>query len=132
MSTALLLIVVIALIPVVAILVILLIGLIRSAILHGRSGSFPAFLLANDRWVRGIAEYGRANLAWRKSFSLYAAPNLVISRRQIDVLDAPAHWEGNELVVVTLNVSGGAVTLALRSGDAAGLISWIDSSPPGE
>lgn len=112
-------------------LLVLLVGLVRAAALHSRSGSFPAFLLIQARWVRGVAIYGRSNLEWRRSYSLRVAPDVVLPRRSIDITGAPSEWHGVGLVVVQLLVGGTPFLLALQPGDASGMISWIDSAPPG-
>ncbi|WRS30170.1 DUF2550 family protein [Actinomycetaceae bacterium MB13-C1-2] len=115
----------------VVVLVVLLVVLIRMTVLNARSGSFPAFLLVKGRWVRGIAEYGSSNLSWRRRIGLSSAPSVLLARRHIDVVDSPEQWYQSSLVVVTLKTPTDSVSFALRSGDAAGLIAWIDSSPPG-
>lgn len=109
----------------------LLVVLIRSIVLHTRPGSFPAFVLKDGTWVRGIAEYGSSNLAWRRQIGFLGAPDILLARRQIDVEDTPERWYQSSLVTVTLTTPTESVSFALRSGDAAGLIAWIDSSPPG-
>lgn len=104
----------------------------RATILYTRPGSFPAYLLVDDKWVRGIAEYGRSRLIWRSAFRVSMRPEIELARRRIDVTDSPEQWYQSKLAVVKLNSDQTEVCFALRSGDAAGLISWIDSSPPGE
>ncbi len=121
----------IALVPVLVAASLLAFIIIRAAILHLRFGSFPAFLLVGEKWVRGIAEYGRSRLIWRQTFRFSMKPDVELARRRIDVEDAPSQWYQSRLVVVALRSGDETVHFALRSGDAAGLVSWIDSSPPG-
>lgn len=113
-------------------LLLALIILIRVSLLHSRSGSFPAFLLVGSRWVRGVGVYGRSNLEWRKTFAFGSAPNLSLYRSTVDVTGPPVSWVDDGLVVLGLTYPGGTCRFALRAGDAAGLVSWIDSAPPGE
>ncbi len=120
-----------ALIALVIVLVVLLVVLIRTIILYTRPGSFPAFLLVDGQWISGIAEYGSSNLSWRRRIGLSSSPSVLLARRNIDVVDSPEQWYQSRLVVVTLKTPTESVSFALRSGDAAGVIAWIDSSPPG-
>lgn len=106
--------------------------LVRGAVLHSKPGSFPAWLLIEGKWVRGVGIYGRSNLEWRRSYSLRMNSDLVLSRRGLDLAEVPTVWQGSGFVVLgLLNVEGG-FTFALRPGDASGLVAWIDSAPPGE
>lgn len=115
-------------------LLLLLIVLVatRLWVVSSRKGSFPAWLFDQEksRWVRGMAIYGRTNLEWRPLWGISARPNVVLERQNIDVVKVPEAWDGTDLLMMQVEVSGTSYSVALSPGDASGLISWIDSSPP--
>ena len=120
-----------------AVVVVLLLGLalvflIRASMLRSKPGSFPAYLMVDGKWVRGVGIYGRNNLEWRREASLQPEPELRIPRRRIDVVSEPSSWVGTGMVVLQMDADGERVILALAPGDASGLVSWIDSAPPRE
>lgn len=106
---------------------------LRTLILVGRAASFGAWIInpESNQWVRGIALYGQLNLAWYRLSSPSTAPNIRLSRTNLEVVGGPTQSRDANYTVVRLRSRQEDYTLALLPGDAAGLISWVNSAPPG-
>ncbi len=116
---------------------------VRRRVLIRRSGA--AFDMSVNRhpegeggWTLGFAAYHGRELHWYRTFSLSLRPRYrfvrgevaVEGRRQPQGSEAHALHTGH-LVVRTEN-SVGVRQLALSPGALTGLLSWLESSPPGE
>ncbi len=106
---------------------------VRAMILLGRAASFGAWIInpESGQWVRGIALYGQLNLAWYKLSSPNPSPTIRLSRTNLEVVGGPTPSRDANYTVVRLRSGDKGYTLALLPGDAAGLISWVNSAPPG-
>ncbi|WP_099331638.1 DUF2550 family protein [Actinomyces minihominis] len=106
---------------------------LRAAILVGRKASFGAWVISpdEDQWIRGIALYGQVNLAWFRLASVKTQADLLLHRTQLEVLGGPSRSRDQNYIVIKLRSPEGVYTFALSEGDAAGLISWVNSAPPG-
>lgn len=106
---------------------------VRAMILLGRAASFGAWIInpESGKWVRGIALYGQLNLAWYKLASPSPSPTIRLSRTNLEVVGGPTPSRDANYTVVRLRSKENSYTLALLPGDAAGLISWVNSAPPG-
>ena len=121
-----------ALILVIILAMLTFLGL-RAAILVGRKASFSTWIVrpGDDQWIRGIALYGQINLAWYRLVSPRTTPDLLLPRAYLEVVGGPVPTADNSYIIVRLRSPQGLFTLALAQGDAAGLISWVNSAPPG-
>lgn len=108
--------------------------LVRLYYLGSRIGAFRTLLRIGEGapWMRGYARYGRYNMAWSRLISLSIRPRYLFSRARLQ-LDGPPERD-TRLGTVTLMLSYGEthIELVVSEGDYSGLVSWIDSLPPGE
>lgn len=106
---------------------------LRTVILVGRAASFGAWIInpESKQWVRGIALYGQLNLAWYRLSSPSTSPNILLPRTNLEVVGGPTPSRDANYTVVRLRSPKETYTMALLPGDAAGLISWVNSAPPG-
>lgn len=88
----------------------------------------------------GMARYADEQFEWFRAFSIDVGPSFVVPRRGARLVQQrPRDADGDSLVgldtVVRLEVpaKGGlrTVELALDSGSATGLMSWLEAAPPG-
>lgn len=106
------------------------------------SGSFD--LSVNRRhepgpgWVLGFAVYGDTELLWYRTFSLSLRPRhrfvrgtVLIERRRTPVGGEMHALHAGHLVVDTRNDCG-VHQLAMNPSALTGLLSWLESSPPGQ
>ncbi|MET0447528.1 MAG: DUF2550 domain-containing protein [Aeromicrobium sp.] len=129
---------------IVIILVLLLAGLLVRRRLLARSGG--AFDMSVTRgteaqvkgWMHGLAVYGDTELAWFRTFSLSWRPRYRFTRGDVRV-DGRREPIGHEvhaihaghLIVGTDNASG-VRQFAMSPNALTGLLSWLESSPPGQ
>ncbi|AWB92944.1 DUF2550 domain-containing protein [Aeromicrobium chenweiae] len=129
---------------VVAALVLLVICLlVRRRLLARSGGTFEMSVNRSDAvpakgWVLGLAVYGDTELAWYRTFSLSLRPRYRFTRGDVHI-DGRRDPIGHEvyavhaghLIVGTKNASG-VRQLAMSPNALTGLLSWLESSPPGQ
>jgi hypothetical protein len=129
---------------IVVVLVLLLAGLLVRRRLLARSGG--AFDMSVTRgtepqakgWMHGLAVYGDTELAWFRTFSLSWRPRYRFTRGDVQV-DGRREPIGHEvhaihaghLIIGTENASG-VRQFAMSPNALTGLLSWLESSPPGQ
>jgi len=133
-----------SLLLIVIVLVVLLVGLLVRRRLLARPGR--AFDMSVTRgtepqakgWMHGLAVYRDTELVWFRTFSLSWRPRYRFTRGdvQIDGRREPVGLEvhaihAGHLIVGTENASG-VRQLALSPNALTGLLSWLESSPPGQ
>ena len=106
---------------------------IRASVLAAKRATFGAWLVRpGDRsWIRGVALYGQCTLAWYRLLSFSLRAEVSLPRTAIDVVGGPVPTRDGQYLVVRLNTPEGLYAFALDRGDAAGVISWVNSAPPG-
>src|SRR5215207_3121270 len=127
-----------------ALLVLLIVGLlVRRRILARSGGTFEMSINRSPEaqakgWVLGLAVYKDTELEWFRTFSLSARPNYRFTRGDvhIDGRRAPVGHEvhaihAGHLVVTTENAEG-VRQFAMSANALTGLLSWLESSPPGQ
>jgi hypothetical protein len=132
-----------SLLLVVAVLALLLVGLlVRRRLLARSGGAFDMSVNCGTEaqvkgWMHGLAVYGDTELAWFRTFSLSLRPRYHFTRGdvQIDGRREPIGLEvhaihAGHLIVATENASG-VKQFAMSSHALTGLLSWLESSPPG-
>lgn len=89
-------------------------------------------------WMLGFAIYRDTELHWFRTFSMSFRPRYRFVRGEVEVFGRrdPVGSEvqtlhADHLVVETEN-SVGVAQLALSAGALTGLLSWLESSPPGQ
>lgn len=125
-------------------LVLVLVGLLVRRWFLARSG--VTFEMSVNRseapgpsgWMLGLAVYGESELEWFRTFSLSFRPRyrfvrgdvLIDGRREPVGQEAHAIHAGH-LIVDTQNAAG-VKQFAMSPNALTGLLSWLESSPPGQ
>lgn len=125
-------------------LVLLLVGLLLRRWFLARSG--VTFDMGVNRsagpdpsgWILGLAVYGETELEWFRTFSLSLRPRYRFVRGDV-LIDGRREPEANEvqaihalhLIVGTENALG-VKQFAMSPNALTGLLSWLESSPPGQ
>jgi hypothetical protein len=121
-----------------------LIGLlVRRRVLARSGGTFDMSVNRNAAgitkgWTLGLAVYRDTELEWFRTFSLSLRPRYRFTRGDVRI-DGRREPEGNEvyaihsghLIVGTENASG-VKQFAMSANALTGLLSWLESSPPGQ
>ncbi|WP_456696462.1 DUF2550 domain-containing protein [Aeromicrobium sp. P5_D10] len=124
--------------------VLLLVGLLVRRWLLTRSGvTFEMSVNPSEvpdavGWMLGLAVYGENELAWFRTFSLSWRPRYRFIRGDV-LIDGRREPVGHEvhaihaghLIVGTKNASG-INQFAMSANALTGLLSWLESSPPGQ
>lgn len=124
--------------------VLLLVGLLVRRWLLTRSGvTFEMSVNSSEvpdsvGWMLGLAVYGENELAWFRTFSLSWRPRYRFIRGDV-LIDGRREPVGHEvhaihaghLIVGTKNASG-INQFAMSANALTGLLSWLESSPPGQ
>jgi hypothetical protein len=124
--------------------VLLLLGLgARRRVLARSGGTFEMSVNRHAEagakgWVTGLAVYRDTELEWYRTFSLSLRPRYRFPRGEVRV-DGRREPVGQEvhvlqpghLVVGTQNASG-VRQFAMSANALTGLLSWLESSPPGQ
>jgi hypothetical protein len=88
-------------------------------------------------WVLGVAVYGDADITWYRTFSFSPRPRhrfvrgqvLIEGRRFPEGAESYALHDGH--IVVRTENADGIEQFALSPNSLTGLLSWLESSPPG-
>ncbi|MBC7630014.1 DUF2550 domain-containing protein [Aeromicrobium sp.] len=129
---------------VVGLAMLLLIGLlVRRRVLARSGGTFDMSINRRSEatakgWTLGLAVYRDTDLEWYRTFSLSLRPAYRFSRGDVRIdgrrepigLEVHAIHTGH-LVVGTDNASG-VRQFAMSVNALTGLLSWLESSPPGQ
>jgi hypothetical protein len=124
--------------------VLLVLGLLLRRRLLARSGG--TFEMSVNRspesqakgWMLGLAVYRDTELEWFRTFSLSVRPRYRFTRGDVQI-EGRREPIGHEvhaihtghLIVGTTNASG-VRQLAMSANALTGLLSWLESSPPGQ
>jgi len=130
-----------ALLAFVALAVVAWFSLRRRFITQGAGGSFDMSTNRNvdpgSGWMVGFAVYRHAELCWYRTFSLSPRPRYRFVRGTvlIEGRRAPAGREVHAVtighVIVDTKNECGVRQLAMSANALTGLLSWLESSPPG-
>ncbi len=90
------------------------------------------------RWALGVARYSGDNLEWFRVFSPSLRPKVIFprsishagSQRDPDPIEAVVLTNEQRIVDLRLN-DGTSWELAMSTASLTGLLSWLESSPPG-
>ncbi|NRQ50077.1 DUF2550 domain-containing protein [Aeromicrobium stalagmiti] len=129
---------------VVAALVLLVVGLlVRRRVLARSGGTFEMSVNRGadaqaSGWMLGLAVYRDTELEWFRTFSLSMRPRYRFTRGDVRI-DGRREPVGHEvhaihaghLIVGTQNASG-VQQFAMSPNALTGLLSWLESSPPGQ
>lgn len=92
-------------------------------------------------WVLGVARYSGDRLEWFRFFSLTWWPSLALARSEVAVMghrpptadEATALYADQEVVTVSVGTGNAARRrqLAMTPDSLTGMLSWLESAPPG-
>jgi hypothetical protein len=88
-------------------------------------------------WALGLARFSGDKLLWYRMFSLAARPRVVISRKDLHVVDRrePSGSERVALlagsVILECKTASGPIEVAMDSAALTGFLSWLESAAPG-
>lgn len=128
----------------VIVVLILLVGglLVRRRILTRSGGAFDMSVTCGTEsqvkgWMHGLAVYGDTELAWFRTFSLSWRPRYRFTRGDV-LIEGRREPIGREVyaihaghLIVTTDNAAGVKQFAMSSHALTGLLSWLESSPPG-
>lgn len=129
---------------IVGVFVVLIIWLVlrRRVITQGTGGTFEMSTNRNvdpgSGWLMGFAVYRDAELQWYRAFSLSPRPKYRFARGTvlIEGRRAPIGVESHAVhlghVIVDTKNQCGVRQMALSANALTGLLSWLESSPPGQ
>lgn len=119
-----------------------LVGL-RRRWLSRQGGLFDCSLRLSDTtpgtgWVLGVARYSGDNLEWFRAFSFSLRPRLILARsrtsagpqRDPDPIEAVVLFNDQRIMRLELT-DGSSWELAMSTASITGLLSWLESAPPG-
>lgn len=117
---------------------------LRRRWLTGQGGLFDcAYRMRDDTpgagWVLGVARYRGESLEWFRAFSLSFSPKLVLERtgstfltqRVPSGVEAIALFDDSVVITLKERASERVHTLSMAPDDVLGLMSWLESAPPG-
>jgi hypothetical protein len=113
---------------------------IRRFLLERGGGTVDCGLRKDDGpWRLGVAAYQLDELLWFNAFGISQRPDetfgrrdlMVVSRREPDSAEEAALGHGR-VIVECRTGHGGTVELALAESALTGLLSWLESAPPGQ
>ncbi len=132
-----------ALAGLIVLLVLLLAGLlVRRRILSRRGAAFEMSVnrspdVGAKGWMLGLAVYGETELAWFKTFSFSLRPRHRLTRGDVQI-DGRREPVGHEVhavhaghLIVGAQHADGVRQIAVSANALTGLLSWLESSPPG-
>ena len=108
--------------------------------LTGQGGLFDcARRVAGGQWNLGFARYRGDALEWFRAFSVSLSPHLVIRRGRSDYIEqrhptpdeTDLLFDNSRVVLLRGRQDTSWHTLAMEPGHAMGLMSWLESAPPG-
>ncbi len=116
---------------------------IRRRWLSRQGGLFDCSLRLSTKtpgtgWVLGVARYSGDNLEWFRSFSISLRPRVIFPRsqsragaqREPDPIESVLLYGDQRIMSMEL-ADGRSWELAMSSASLTGLLSWLESSPPG-
>lgn len=89
-------------------------------------------------WVLGVARYSGDNLEWFRAFSVALRPRLIFPRSQSragqqrdpDAIESVLLYDEQRILRLEMS-DGQSWELAMSVASLTGLLSWLESAPPG-
>lgn len=117
---------------------------LRRRWLTGQGGLFDCAYrisegMPGSGWVLGLARYREDRLEWFRAFSLALRPSVSLTRsrttyvqqRAASGLEQVVLFEDSRVILVRDRVSSREMSLAMDGDTTMGLITWLESAPPG-
>jgi hypothetical protein len=99
-------------------------------------GAVPLAVHRGNRWLYGIGRYHGGELRWYRALGIGTRPSRVLRRGEVEVLrrrqrlDSERNILPDNVVVVSCQVGGDILDLALGDSAFTGFVSWLESSAP--
>lgn len=116
---------------------------VRRRWLARQGGLFDCSLRLSEKtpgagWALGVARYSGDNLEWFRSFSVALRPRLIFPRSQTragvqrdpDAIESVVLYDEQRILRLEL-ADGRSWELAMAVASLTGLLSWLESAPPG-
>lgn len=84
-----------------------------------------------QNWRTGILVLGQDALQWYRTRSLAPVPRRTITRGSFVLVSHRPSREDPDTTIVEMRDGATHLVAAMSSGSFSGLVSWIDSAPPG-
>ncbi|MGC3993271.1 MAG: DUF2550 domain-containing protein [Propionicimonas sp.] len=133
----------VALVLVVVLLVPVVFLGVRRRWLSRQGGLFDCSLRLSEKtpgagWVLGVARYSGDNLEWFRAFSIALRPRVIFPRSQASAgpqrdpspIESVVLYDDQRIMRLEL-VDGRSWELATSVASLTGLLSWLESAPPG-
>lgn len=117
---------------------------LRRRWLTGQGGLFDCAYRVSEGmpgsgWVLGFARYREDRLEWFRAFSLALRPSVSLTRsmttyvqqRPASGLEQIVLFEDSRVILVRDRVSNREMSMAMDADTTMGLITWLESAPPG-
>lgn len=122
-----------------AVLIVAAIGLVlaigvtvRFLVLVRIPGALHCTMRRPDRkWHTGILLLGLGDLQWYRSRSLRLRPQRIMDRRDFVIVSHRPSNDDPDTTIIKVVDGDTPLVIAMNPGSFAGLVSWIDSAPPG-
>lgn len=120
-------------------LLLLVVGFVvrRSLLLRGVGAMEIWIKLSPRRWSLGVGWYGGEELSWYRVFSLSPRPARVLARGELRVVEQRQPSERDAIVlprgtaILACETPRRIEQVAMSAGAVNGLLSWLESQPPG-
>lgn len=116
---------------------------VRRRWLSRQGGLFDCSVRLSDKspgsgWALGVARYSGDNLEWFRVFSIALRPRLIFPRSQAragaqrdpDPIESVLLYDEQRILTLEL-ADGRSWELAMSTASLTGLLSWLESAPPG-
>lgn len=109
----------------------------RSLLLRGVGAMEIWIKLTPRRWSLGVGWFGGDELSWYRVFSLSPRPARVLARSDLEVIERRQPSERDAIVlppgtmILDCQTSRRVEHVAMSAGAVTGLLSWLQSQPPG-
>lgn len=109
----------------------------RSLLLRGVGAMEIWIKLSPRRWSLGVGWYGGDELSWYRVFSLSPRPARVLVRSELEVVERREPSQRDAIVlprgttILACQTSHRLEQVAMSAGAVTGLLSWLQSQPPG-
>ena len=106
--------------------------LLRFTLLIRVAGALQCSMRRPDhQWRTGVMVLGQDGLQWYRTRSISPLPRRVITRENFALVSHRPSKADPETTIIELRDGSTPIVVAMSASSFAGLVSWIDSAPPG-
>lgn len=85
----------------------------------------------DHKWRTGVMILGQDSLQWYRTRSISPVPRRVIARGSFTLVSHRPSKDDPDTTIIKLMDGDTTIVVAMGTSSFAGLVSWIDSAPPG-